>query len=123
MRSSHSGSAQRFEILQARARGFRAAPTFSEPVLFEALRGKRLGVAFKRQVVVDRYIVDLLAPSAKLIVEVDGAYHERRGPVDARRDRRLQRLGYRVLRLPDELVVTQLPEALRLIREAIEEAR
>ena len=122
MRSSHSGSAQRFEILQARARSFRAAPTFSELVLFEAVRGKRLGVAFKRQVVVDRYIVDLLAPSAKLIVEVDGGYHARCRPADERRDRRLQRLGYRVLRLSDELVVRRLPEALRLIREAIEQA-
>ena len=70
MRSRYSGSAQRSEVLQARARGFRAAPTFSELVLFEAVRGKRLGVAFKRQVVIDRYIVDLLAPAVKLIVEV-----------------------------------------------------
>jgi very-short-patch-repair endonuclease len=124
MRSSHSGSAQRFEILQARARAFRTAPTFSELVLFEAVRGKRLGVAFKRQVVIDRYIVDLLAPAAKLVVEVDGPYHSRSRfrAADARRDRRLQRLGYRVLRLSDEMIVRQLPEALRLIREALEEA-
>jgi very-short-patch-repair endonuclease len=89
------------------------------------VRGKKLGVAFKRQVVVDRYIVDLLAPAVKLIVEVDGPYHSRSRfrAADARRDRRLQRLGYRVLRLSDEMVVKRLPEALGLIREAIEEAR
>ena len=123
MRSRYSGSAQRSEMLQARAHGFRSAPAFSELVLFEALRGKRLGVAFKRQVVIDRYIVDLLAPAVKLIVEVDGKYHALRRPADERRDRQLQRLGYRVLRLSDEMVVRRLPEALRLIREAIEEAR
>ena len=123
MRSRHSGSAQRSETLQSRAHAFRAAPTFSELVLFEAVRGKRLGVAFKRQVVIDRYIVDLLAPAVRLIVEVDGGYHYRFAATDARRDRRLRRLGYRVLRLSDEMVVKRLPEALGLIRLAIAEAR
>ena len=125
MRSRCSGSTQRPQLLQARAHGLRAAPTFSELVLFEAVRGKRLGVAFKRQVVIDRYIVDLLAPAVKLVVEVDGGYHSRSRfrATDARRDRRLQRLGYRVLRLSDEMVVKRLPEALGLILEAIEEAR
>ena len=123
MRSRDSGSAQRSEILQGRAHAFRGAPTLSELVLFEAVRGKRLGVAFKRQVVIDRYIVDLLAPAVGLIVEVDGGYHCRFTAADSRRDRRLQRLGYRVLRLSDELVLKPLPEALGLIREAIAKAR
>ena len=89
-------------------------------MLFEALRGKRLGVAFKRQVVVDRF-----APAVKVIVEVDGGYHSRSRfrAADARRDHKLQRLGYRVVRVSDEIVVKRLPEALRIIREAIEQAR
>ena len=68
------------------------SPTFSELVLFPAVRGKRLGVALKRQVVVDRYIVDPLAPAVKLIVGADGGYHSRSRfrAADARRDRRLQ---------------------------------
>ena len=38
-------------------------------------------------------------PSAKLLIEIDGAYHQRRRAADSRRERKLGRLGYRVLRL------------------------
>ena len=83
-------------------------------------RAKQLGVGFKRQVPVGgRFIVDFLASRARLVVEVDGGYHARRRAADARRDRALERLGYRVLRLSDELVLSDLPEAVRRIREAL----
>ena len=72
-------------------------------------------LAFKCQVTVDRYIVDFLAPAAKLVVEVDGGVHSLRRTRDARRDRVLQRLGYRVLRIDAELVRTQWSEAVALI--------
>jgi very-short-patch-repair endonuclease len=65
---------------------------------------------------VDRFVVDFLASSARVIVEIDGGYHSQRVAADARRDRALQRLGYRVLRLEAELVRTNLPEAVALIR-------
>lgn len=61
-------------------------------------RGK-LGVAFRRQVVIGRYIVDFCAPSIKLIVEVDGGYHLERAKADARRQRELEALGYTVGRV------------------------
>ena len=49
-------------LLVERAAQMRAAPTSSEARLFEALRGRRLGVAFRRQVpLLGRFIVDLLA--------------------------------------------------------------
>ncbi len=68
---------------------------------------------------VDRFILDFLAPSIKLAVEVDGASHSRRVAADVRRDRVLRRLGYRVLRLDAELVRSNLPAALARIRAAI----
>ena len=113
MRSSHSDTLAQF------ARAMRAAPTSTEALLFEALRGNRLGAPFRRQVVVGGYIVDLLAPRQKLVVEVDGGYHARRERADARRDRKLARLGYRVLRLPAELVQHRLSEAVALVRAAL----
>lgn len=72
--------------------------------------GRQLGVWFRRQVVVDTCIVDFLAPARKLVVEVDGGYHgsAERQRSDARRDKRLERAGYRVLRLPAELLVGNL---------------
>jgi very-short-patch-repair endonuclease len=92
-------------LLVARAAEMRRAPTTSEALLWEALKGSKLGVAFRRQVPIGRYIVDFLAPSIKLVVEVDGGYHAQRVKADARRDRDLRRAGYRVLRVSDQQVI------------------
>jgi len=113
-------SAHRQHQLNSRAAAMRAAPTTTEALLWEQLRGKRLGVVFRRQVVIGRYIADFAAPSARLVVEVDGGYHRECVAADARRDRVLERLGWRVLRVSAaevlagaETVAAQVAEALR----------
>jgi len=113
-------SRHRSALLAQRAICLRAAPTSSEQRLWGALSGKQLGLGFKRQVPLGgRFIVDFLASRARLVVEVDGGYHAQRNAADARRARALARLGYRVLRLSDELVRSDLPEAVRRIRDAL----
>jgi very-short-patch-repair endonuclease len=112
-------SSLRKALLTARAAQMRARPTASERMLFAAIRAQQLGVVFKRQASIGGYIVDFVAPSARLVVEVDGASHVGRARADARRDRVLGKLGYRVLRLDAELVVRQLPVAVSQIREAL----
>jgi very-short-patch-repair endonuclease len=104
----------------ARAHEMRFEPTWTEYLLWQAIRGKRLGVAFRRQVPIGRYIVDFLASQARLVVEVDGGYHARRRAADARRDAWLQRQGYRVLRLDGELVRTDLNAAVKRVRRTLE---
>ena len=98
----------------------RHQPTESEAALWAALKGKQLGVAFRRQVLVgNRYIVDFLAPSIKLVVEVDDGYHTRRAVADARRERFLKTLGYRVVRVKAVAVLGQLNLAVAQIRRAL----
>ena len=108
----------RQSLIELRARQMRSAPTPAEARLFQAISAKKLGVVFRRQVVLGRFIADLVAPAARLIVEVDGAHHARRTAADARRDRALARMGYRVLHLPAELVEKQLGEALARVQAA-----
>ncbi len=86
-------SQHRVAQLAERAARMRHAPTPSEARLWEALRGGRLGVVFRRQFVLGEHIVDFCAPAVRLVVEVDGGYHAERGRLDARRKERLQRLG------------------------------
>jgi very-short-patch-repair endonuclease len=58
------------------ARELRKNQTESERLLWSHLRGKQLlGVQFYRQKPIGNYIVDFFAPSAKLIIEVDGSQH------------------------------------------------
>ena len=71
-------SASKAQLLDLRARQMRSALTPSEQKLWGELRGCRLGVWFRRQVPLGRYIADFAAPAARLVVEVDSGYHARR---------------------------------------------
>ena len=120
MRARHSHSHTKASQLHFYAAQNRAAPTASEERLWSALSAGRLGVAFRRQVVLgNRFIVDFAAPRARLVVEVDGSYHAQRAAADARRDSKLCRLGYRVLRLPAALILGDLQAVVALVRAAL----
>jgi very-short-patch-repair endonuclease len=102
----------------------RRSLTDSEARLWEALRGRKLGVQFRRQVPLgERYVVDFAASAARLVVEVDGGCHARRRCADERRDRELGRLGWRVLRLPAALVMRDLPAAMQRAIDALKETK
>ena len=107
-------------VLDQRATRMRHAPTPSEARLFEALRGGRLGVSFRRQVpLAGRFIADLYASEVRLVVEVDGLSHARRAQSDARRDRALARIVCHVLRIDAELVMNDLAAAVERVRAEI----
>ncbi|MBI3207022.1 MAG: DUF559 domain-containing protein [Myxococcales bacterium] len=97
----------------------RRSPTASEAALWRALRARQLGVEVLRQVVLGDFIADFVVPAAWLVIEVDGDAHRGRGAPDARRDRKLAKLGYRVLRLEAGVVERALPQALERVREAL----
>jgi very-short-patch-repair endonuclease len=76
-----------------------------------------LGVVFRRQApLLSRFIADFLAPSQRVVIEVDGPYHGERSRADARRDAALERAGYRVLRIESSLILSDIEAALALIR-------
>lgn len=120
MRSNTHKAQARSALLVSRARRMLHAPTPSEEALWQALRGGVLGVAFKRQVVLgDRYIADFFAPSVGLVVEVDGSSHRHRGAADRRRDERLLRLGYRVVRVDAAQILRSRDATLAVLRAAL----
>jgi len=119
MRARPAITPQRSAIIETRARQMRHAQTPSEAALWARLKGCQIGVVFRRQVPVGRVIADFLAPAVRLIVEVDGGYHRQRACADARRDRALERAGYRVLRLEAEIVIHNPELAVARIVEAL----
>ncbi len=81
-----------------RARALRNAMTDAERCLWAELRGDRLGVRFRRQLVIDRrYIADFCAPTLQLVIEVDGGQHAD-SVGDVERTAYLERCGYHVMR-------------------------
>jgi len=120
MRSHTHKARARSALLVSRARRMLHAPTPSEEALWLALRDGALGVAFKRQVVLGgRSIVDFFAPSVGLVVEVDGGVHRSSAAADRRRDERLRRRGYRVVRVAASLVLRDVEAALAVVQGAI----
>jgi very-short-patch-repair endonuclease len=111
---SHSRAA----FLEEHARRTRFAPTPSEQRLWLHLSGSKIGFAFRRQLVVGNFIVDLACTKVRLVVEIDGAYHKGRVRKDASGDWRLAELGWRVLRVTDEDVRDDIASVLVRIRTA-----
>ena len=97
----------------------RRHPTASERILWEALRGRRLGVKFRRQVILGNVICDFFAPAERLAVEVDGSSHRGREARDRGRDEHLARHGVRTLRVAAWEVERGLPGVLAVIRAAL----
>jgi very-short-patch-repair endonuclease len=102
------------------ARRLRRNQTDAERVLWFQLRDRRLaGWKFKRQVPIDRFVVDFLCTDAKLIVEIDGGQHDQQKKRDAERTATLEAMGYLVLRFWNHDVMRNtngvLEEILRTI--------
>ena len=102
-----------------RAKVLRRHMTDAEKTLWQHLRANRLhGLHFRRQQVIDGFIVDFYCHAAGLVVEVDGAIHPEHPESDAQRDRILSARGLRVLRIRNEEISQDLPEVLNRIAAA-----
>lgn len=122
MKSSSSHRLYHSLKLRGHAAEMRERHNAAEDALWQRLRGCQHTAWFRRQVVlVDRCIVDFCCLSARLVVELDGPYHHEpaRKRADARRDRRLERAGYRVVRVSAELMLADIDAALALVRAAL----
>lgn len=103
------------QVLAERARFMRFSPTRGEEWLWRALSGSKTGFAFRRQLVIGHRIVDFACTKVRLVVEVDGSAHDGRGHLDAARDRALAALGWHVLRVTEDDVVSDLQGVLQRI--------
>ena len=98
---------------QALAREMRREMTDAEAVLWECLRGSRLGgLHFRRQQVIAGFIADFFCHAARLIVECDGAAHAGREDYDRDRDTVLSAHRLRVLRVTNDRIHRNLPAVL-----------
>lgn len=105
-----------------RARALRRRLTEAETILWSKLKGLQLeGWHFRKQHPVGPYIGDFACAEHGLIVEVDGATHssaEERNH-DARRTAYLETESWRVLRVHNHEIYSNLYGVLRTIAEAL----
>ena len=99
------------------ARKLRRSMTLPESVLWQQLRGKKLGFKVRRQHPIGPYVVDFFAGESRLVIEVDGEAHNRadRPLRDEMRDSYLREQSYRVLRIAAADVLNNLSGVLESI--------
>jgi len=102
------------------ARRLRRRSTDAERLLWRHLRSRRLAdFKFRRQEPVGAYVPDFVCYDIRLIIELDGGQHADQRARDERRDAWLADQGFRILRFPDNYVLTNLEGALETIWRAL----
>ncbi len=107
-----------YPILKDFAKENRKEATTYEDILWQELRKNQLGVRFRRQHSIGDYIADFVCLPLKLIIEVDGGYHNEQEQAEADRLRGhwLQNRGYQVLRFTNEEVAYDLENVISIIK-------
>ena len=100
----------------ATARRLRRDQTGAKRKLWFRLRDRRLrGWKFRRQLPIDRFVVDFCCESARLIIELDGGQHAERSAADAQRTAALEARGNLVLRFWNNDVLQNMDGVLQTI--------
>lgn len=91
-----------------KARKLRRAVTTAEQRAWWLLRNRNLlGLKFRRQHPIGKFVVDFYCQQSRLAVELDGSIHAQPSQArkDSAKDAYLKRAGNRVLRLPNGMVL------------------
>ena len=105
-----------------RAHQLRKEPTPAETKLWGRLRGKKLnGISFRRQHAIGNYVVDFCSLKKKLVIELDGSQHIDQAEYDTNRTEFLHAQGYRVLRIWNSDVESDVEGVMLAITRALEE--
>jgi len=106
------------EHSQSFARALRKRMTKAEVVLWKALKeANRHGCNFRRQHPIGPYVADFASALDRLVIEVDGETHGSDTEVrhDTRRDAYLRSRGWRVIRVSNDDIYTDVERIVEII--------
>jgi len=107
-----------------KANQLRENMTEAENILWEKLRNNKfLGLKFRRQHPISRFIVDFYCHKYKLVIELDGKIHLKTevGLNDKKREEELKEYGLNILKFRNEDILENLNVTLITIKDFIEE--
>lgn len=95
--------------------------TTAEKILWEELRNNKTGYKFRKQHPIGDYIADFICIEKKLVIEVDGGYHNsmEQQQDDEIRTADINKMGYSVIRFSNEEVECQLPIVIIKIKNIL----
>ncbi len=106
---------------RTRAIELRKESTPAERKLWALIRNDQLGVNFRRQHAIGKYIPDFVCIQKKLIIELDGSQHLEQEEYDQGRTKYLESLGYKVVRFWNNDVTKNIDGVILVIMQAMED--
>ncbi|MFA4182742.1 endonuclease domain-containing protein [Xylanibacter rodentium] len=112
-----------YGILKEYARHNRKYPTVAESTLWEYLCSGKLGANFRRQHIIGEFIADFVCLKSRLIIELDGGYHQlpQQKTSDEERTRWLNKQGFTVLRFSNEEAICNTGYVINKIKEYLKQ--
>jgi len=108
-----------YEKLEAKALEMRNNPTEAESILWNFLRNKQIGYKFRRQHIIDRFIVDLVCLDKMLVIEVDGDIHDDQKEEDELRTSVLNDRGFKVIRFQNREIIVDPDGVVNRIKKTL----
>jgi leucyl-tRNA synthetase len=111
-----------WNLLKENARTNRKKSTKAEEVLWQAIRNNQTEFKIRRQHAIEGFIVDFVCIPKKLIIEVDGGYHQDPNIVeyDKQRTQFLNDAGFEVIRFSNQEVINQTSEVFKSIQKKLQ---
>jgi very-short-patch-repair endonuclease len=99
-----------------RAKELRGAMMPQETALWERLRNNHLdGLHFRRQQIIDGFVVDFYCHKTGVVIELDGPIHLRQADYDRERDKVIAAHNLTIVRVTNADIDTNLAQVLRRI--------
>lgn len=116
--SYETANCSNYDLLKQFAKENRKHPTLAEEVLWHLLEKNNLGKPFRRQHIIGDYIADFFCLPCSLIIEIDGGYHQlpEHQISDEERSKRLEELGYTIIRFTNEQVLNDTMNVIQQIK-------
>ncbi|MCJ7623256.1 MAG: DUF559 domain-containing protein, partial [Anaerolineaceae bacterium] len=96
-----------------KAKEMRNNPTPAEKILWEYLNNNQIqGLHFRRQQIIDGFIVDFYCHKIGLVIEVDGGIHEKQKDHDLERESILTSRGLHLVRFINIEVMNNIQEVI-----------
>jgi very-short-patch-repair endonuclease len=99
-----------------RAEELRNNMTETEQVLWEKIQKSQLGVRFKAQHPIERFIADFYCHKAKLVIEIDGKIHDFQKEYDSGREAELEKYGLKIIRFTNDEVLNNIDWVIEKIK-------
>jgi imidazole glycerol-phosphate synthase subunit HisF len=103
------------------AHDLRNHETVAEKILWKYISKNQVGLKFRRQHPINKYVADFYCHKIKLVIELDGSIHDQRGQreYDENREFELKEFGINILRFSNEDVFNRIDDVLDKINEYI----